>query len=175
MKQNIPMEKILREYRVNKQRISFLENQIRRMTPELDKDYIESKMFARGHSDKTLKLAIVKGEEVAVLNNVEETADNYRLHCENEYREAINCLRNEIFRLHNAVYIVEDSLDALGESNEKYRTLLEKYYLQGESMEEIAEILHLSRSRCYELCKKAVEYMEMVVFGTSSINQENVF
>ncbi len=165
MKQNIPIEKILREYRVNKQRISFLENQIRHMTPELYQDYIESKMFVRGSSDKILKLAVVNGEEVAVLNTVEETADNYRRHCENEYREAVNSIKKEISRLHNSVCIVEDSLDALGESNEKYRTLLEKYYLQGESMEEIAEILHLSRSRCYDLCKKAVQYMEMVVFG----------
>lgn len=169
MKQDNSIAKMLREYRMNKERINFLENRIKRFSPELNTDYteyIESKMFTHGHWDKTLKLAVVNGEEVAVLNNVEETAENYRLDCENEYGKTLNSFKKEITRLLNCVYIVEDSLEVMGKYHEKYKVILESYYIRGESMEDIAENLHLSRSRCYELCKKAVEYMDSVVFGT---------
>jgi DNA-directed RNA polymerase specialized sigma subunit len=166
MKKNDSIAKMLREYRVNKERIDFLENQIRHYSPEAYSDYIESKMYAPGYEDKILKLAVVNGEESAVLNKVEETAGNYRQECDREYKKNIKCFKNEIANLQRSVYIVEDSLMAMGKSHENYRTLLERYYIQGESMEDIAEYIHISRSRCYELCKKAVEYMGNVVFGT---------
>ena len=158
--------KLLREYTISKERISFLENRIKHLTPEAHSDYIESKMFASGYSGKTTKYMVVGKEEVAKLNKVEETAETYKSNCDREYRKAVSEIMEELLRLKYMALMVEDSLESIGRLHERYKILLERYYINNESMEEIAESLHLSRSRCYELCKEAVRYMAKLLYGT---------
>lgn len=168
MKELDSIVKMLAEYRFNKERIDFLERHVKRFTPETHVDYIESKMYGPGYSGKTLKMAVVNNEETALLNKVEETAENYRHDCENDYKNSVRSILREISRLKYLVSTVEDSLEIIGKSHQKYKALLEKYYIYGENMEDIAEELHLSRSRCYGLCKEAIKYMVRMVGGTGA-------
>lgn len=158
--------KMLRDYSINRERISFLEIRIKHLTPEAHSDYIESKMFANGHSGKTIKHIVVGGEEVTQLNKVEETAENYASMCDKDYGHAISEIKEELKKLKGMTIIVEDLLEIMGRSHKRYRAILERYYINNESMEEIAESLHLSRSRCYELCKESVKYMAKLFYGT---------
>lgn len=157
---------MLREYTVNKDRISFLENCMRHLTPEIDSEYIESRMFSKGDSGKTSKFIIVGGEEVSKLNKVEETAQIYSIICDKEYRHGVYENINELKELNFITRMIESTLEIIGRSHKRYKIILERYYINNESMEEIAESLHLSRSRCYELCKEAVSYMVKLVYGT---------
>jgi DNA-directed RNA polymerase specialized sigma subunit len=159
------VEKLLLEYRFNKERVGFLEKQLSRLTPEADSDYIESKMFSPGNSGKTLCININNNEEVVMLNKVEETAENYSLNCLSEYKRSLKSIREEVTKLKSLVAVVEDSLNILEKSHGKYKLILEKYYIDKENMEDIAEIIHLSSSRCYGLCKEAVKYLERVIYG----------
>lgn len=165
MKEFDSMIKMLTEYRVNKERIEFLERHVKHFAAETYKDYIEGKMLAPGHSGKTLKMIEYNNEEVAQLNKVEETAVSYCCECENDYKDSVKSIMNEISRLKYSVSIIEDCLEIIGKTHERYKVLLEKYYIQEVSMEDIAEMLHLSRSRCYELCKEAVKHMVRIVYG----------
>lgn len=165
MKVHDSVEKMLLEYRVNKDRIDFFEKQISHFTSETDSDYIESKMFAQGNSGKILRFAVHNNEEVALLNKVEETAENYSDICESEYINSLRNIYEELSKYKLLTNIVEDSLEIMAKSHKKYKLILEKFYINGESMENVAESLHLSCSRCYGLCKEAVKYMERIVHG----------
>jgi len=166
MKELDSIEKMLVEYRFNKERIDFLEKQIGRLTPETYSDYIEGKMFSPGYSGKTLRIEVLNNEEVAMLNKVEETAENYSRNCEAEYKNSLKSIMDEMSKFKYLASVVEDSLEIIGKSHEKYKLILEKYYINGESMEDVAESLHLSCSRCYGLCKEAVKYMERIIYGS---------
>lgn len=162
------IEKILREYRLNKARINFLESQINHLTPEAYTDYIESRMFSHKFTENAPKFQIYQGMEISQLNDVEETSVNYKANCISQYDRAIHNMKKEICALKYMTLIVENSLEILEKTAKKYKTFIERYYIENESMESIAESMHLSKSRCYVLCKDAVKYMYKIVNGTEN-------
>lgn len=168
MKRAEKVGELLKKYRYNKARLVFLENQLKRLVPESHEDYIESRAFKPGDSGNAPLFVMEGGEEIAALNKIEETAYEYRDRCRSNYRSARLETRNEMLRLSYSVSIVEDGLEILDRVNGKYKTVIEKYYIGGGRMEDIADELHMSRSRCYDLCKEAVRWLARVVYGENT-------
>lgn len=159
------IETLLRDYRLGKARISILENQIKRLVPEAHEDYIEYRMYERGYSGATPKFIIEQGKEVAELNKVEATALEYKKKCQKEYREAKREMEKELKELIYNTSIVEDCMEILYRINEKYKKIIEGYYINNVRIEDMADSMHISRSRCYELCKEALRCLSRVIFG----------
>lgn len=164
------IEKALKDYKFNKGRISFLKNQLDNITPETYNDYIEGTMFVPGYSGAVPKFISEAGREVCRLNKVEETSVNYKNDCSDMYIKAVNEIKKELSVLRFYTLIVEDSLAVLEKINPKYKIIIERYYVNSESMDNVAKMIHLSRSRCYNLCKDAVQYMARIVFGLARLD-----
>lgn len=156
---------MLRKYKFNKERMKFLQNQIKRLTPETHKDYIECRMFSPGQWEETARMVMEDGEEVALLNKVELTAEEYKRKCEKAYKDAKNEIENELRSLEYYTAIVEDGLETLDRISNRYKYIVEEYYIKNKSMEDIACSIHVSRSRCYEICKEGVKLVARVIYG----------
>lgn len=72
---------------------------------------------------------------------------------------------NELEQIKDSLELVDVALTILKDYNERYRVILENHYIKGVRMEDIAETIHTSRSRCYELCKEALTHMANMIFG----------
>lgn len=162
------IEEILKKYKYNKVRVVFLENQMKRLTPEAYDDYIVSRAYKQGIPESAPIFVKEKDEEVALLNKVEETACEYKAKCRSDYLNARKETLNEIMQLNYLVSMVEDGLDLLESINLKYKIVIEKYYINNSRMEDIADHMHISRSRCYELCKEAILWMTRLVYGENT-------
>lgn len=159
------IEKLLKNYEYNKVRIVFLQNQRQRLRSEESSEYIQSKMFNGGFSGGITKFLIENNEEIAKLNIVEATADNYKERIQKEYKEALYELDQELNALKYNNAIVDDSMELLKGINEKYYDILRKNYIYKCTMENIADSMHISRSRSYELRKAALRLIVKIVFG----------
>ncbi len=159
------LEDALKKYKYNKARLGFLENQLKHLVPETHEDYIMSRAYRPGLSGATPVFVIENDEEVAMLNKIEETACEYRTKCRTNYSQARTETQEELTQLNYQVSIVEDGLRLLESINLKYKVIIERHYINSVRMEDIAENMHISRSRCYELCKEAVAWMSRVVYG----------
>ena len=159
------MEDLLKKHKYNKARMIFLENHLKRLTSENHDDYIQSKAYKAGRSESAPLFVMEAGKEIALLNKVEETAYEYREKCQSNYDTARSETESELQQLKYSVNIVEDGLDIVGRVHKKYKTVIEMYYINSSRMEDIADCIHISRSRCYELCKEAVGWMASVVYG----------
>ncbi len=164
------IEKALKDYKFNKGRIGFLKNQLDNITPETYNEYIEGAMFIPGYSGAVPKFISEGGREVCQLNKVEETSVNYRGGCSDMYIKAVNEIKKELSVLRFYTLIVDDSLTVLEKINPKYKIIIERYYISSESMDNVASMIHLSRSRCYNLCKDAIQYMARIVFGKGHLD-----
>ncbi len=81
---------------------------------------------------------------------------------------AVNKLSNIKHELNNTKYIyrmLEDFMNLLKMTDKKSYTVMEKHYIHKVRMEDIADILYISRSRCYEIRKNAIFKMSKYVFG----------
>ncbi|MCX7710059.1 MAG: hypothetical protein N2484_09430 [Clostridia bacterium] len=163
------MEDTLKKHKFHKERIIFLENHLKRLCPESYDDYIEYKMFSPDCLGAAPKFFMDKGEEVAQLNNVESTAEEYKEKCLKEYHQAKMEIEREISRLRYCTSIIEDALNMLEGVNEKYGVIIKRYYIHKNRMEDIADSMHISRSRCYEMCKEAVKWMTRIVYGGNAV------
>ncbi|MCX8132015.1 MAG: hypothetical protein N3I35_18200 [Clostridia bacterium] len=161
-------EVLLRGYKLNKERIIFLENQLKRLTPESHEDYIEYRMYEHGYSGASPMFVMENGIEVAKLNKVESTACEYRRKCETEYRDANKEMEKELKKLRFNTSIIEESIEVLNRINAKYKIIIESYYINNVRMEDVADSIHIGRSRCYVLCKEALKYMARVIFGSQA-------
>ena len=79
--------------------------------------------------------------------------------------DLIKKLENELSQLQHKIDTIEIGLKLIGEYNERYKIIIESHYLHNVRIEDIADMTHMSRSRCYELCNSAVTYMTRIVFG----------
>ncbi len=161
-------EDILKKYKYNKVRLKFLEHQLQRMVPETHDDYIISKAYRTGPPEDAPVFIMENNDEAARLNKVEETACEYRTKCHTNYLQAKAETQAEFNQLNYLVSIVEDGLHLLESINLKYKVIIEKHYINSVRMEDIADNMHISRSRCYELCKEAVIWMAKVVYGENT-------
>jgi hypothetical protein len=159
------VENLLRKQKFNKERIVFLENHLKRIMPESHEDYIEYRMFAQRYSGGTPKFILNGGEEVAQLNNVEETASEYRENCDNEYSVAIFEIEKELKMLRYYTEVVEEGMDTMKRVYEKHWDVIDHYYINNRRMEEIAERVHVSRSRGYAMCKEGIRWMARLIYG----------
>ena len=71
----------------------------------------------------------------------------------------------ELAQIRYLTETIDTSLELVREFNERYKIILESFYIHKVRMEDIAEMIHTSRSRCYELCKEALGFMARIVFG----------
>ncbi|GKX29631.1 hypothetical protein SH1V18_21110 [Vallitalea longa] len=166
------IEDLLKNYEYNKVRVAFLRNQIQRLTSEGENEYIRSKMLQGGYSGKVTRFVIEKGEEVATLNHVEATADNYKEKIEEEYKRALRDIEQEIKQLSYDIGIIDDCLELIKGINEKYYIIINQNYVHKCPMEIVADSMHMSRSRCYELRKQAVELIVKIVYGERLLLQQ---
>lgn len=79
--------------------------------------------------------------------------------------ELIKKLQSELSQLKYRTDMVEMGLKLAGEYNERYKIILEARYFNNVRIEDIADMTHMSRSRCYELCNEAAAYMSRIIFG----------
>lgn len=175
MKYTKLIEDLLKNYEYNKVRVAFLRNQIQRLTSEEANEYIRSKMLQGGYSGKVTRFVMEKNREVAKLNQVEATADNYKEKIQEEYKMALHEIDQEIKQLSYDIGIVDDSLELIRGINEKYYKILHKNYVHKCPMENVADSMHISRSRCYELRKQALELIVRIVFGERLLLQQKTF
>jgi hypothetical protein len=79
-----------------------------------------------------------------------------------------NELKSELSLLEYKIDTVETCLKLTGEYNERYKIIVESHYFYNVRIEDIADMTHMSRSRCYELCNEAVAYMTRIICGKVS-------
>lgn len=106
------------------------------------------------------------------FNNARRTLLESRLRFENCNTAACFEMTKELELLRYITGVVEDGLDVLDLLDEKYKAILEQHYLERIRMEEIADCMHISRSRCYDLCREAVVWLDKVVNG-AEMNLDN--
>lgn len=163
------MEELLKKHKFNKERIGFIENHLRRFKAESFEDYIQYRMFSTDHLGAAPKFIMEGDEEVAQLNNVELTAQEYRDKCKRDYENAKTELEKELRELKYYTSVIDDALDMLENMNEKYGIIVKRYYIYRNRMEDIADSIHISRSRCYEMSKEAVRWMIRIVYGNNVV------
>lgn len=74
-------------------------------------------------------------------------------------------MEKELSQLRHLLDVVDTSLEMVGDFSKRYKIIIESRYLKNVRMEDLADMTHISRSRCYELCKEAVAYMAKIAFG----------
>lgn len=163
------IEGLLKKYKYNNARKKFLECQLKHLTLEGHNEYNTGEMYKSDYSGVILKFILDNKEEDAKLNKVEETVEQYKDRCYKEFLEAREETENELKELNYYITLVEDGLNMLEIENEKYKLIIEGYYINNSSMENIADSIHISRSRCYELRKEAVKWITMVMYGNNAL------
>lgn len=99
----------------------------------------------------------------------EEVYDNFYYELKKkEYSEKINEMRKEYSQLKYLKDTLEDSICMASEIDERFKIIIHKYFLNNVRMEDIADHLHISRSRCYELYKKSLTTISKIMFGNAS-------
>ena len=159
------VKELLSKHRYNKARVAFLENQIKKIVPETHDEYIEYRMFEGGYTGETPMFVMERGEEVSRLNKVEATSQEYRKNCEKEYGKALKETEEELKKLKYFTMIIEEALEVLDRLDMKYKAIIEGYYINTSRMEDIAQSIHISRSRCYDLRKEAIKCMARIIYG----------
>ncbi len=135
------VEKLLKSYRLNEARILFIEGRIKRLA------FSEEPGAMR-----------VSDEEV------HETEEEYG----RELRMKMS-LQKELKSLRLMQGVAEDALNMLEQVDERYRAIINDYYIKSCRMEDIAEKMHISRSKCYELCGEAAEMLSKVLAGEGEV------
>lgn len=79
--------------------------------------------------------------------------------------DLIKKLETELSQLKHKIDTIEISLKMTGDFDERYKIIIELHFFKNIRIEDIADMTHMSRSRCYELCNEAVTYMTRIVFG----------
>ena len=79
-----------------------------------------------------------------------------------------NELESELSVLEYKIDTVDTCLKLTGEYNERYKSIVESHYFYNVRIEDIADMNHICRSRCYELCNEAVAYMTRIICGKVS-------
>lgn len=143
------LEQLLKEYSYLNQRIKFME--------KLQKNYFE---ITSGNNKS--KRDLIYNKKDFSLNK--SHLDKQDIIIE-DIIDKINYVENELERLKYIKRITDDCLEMLKSTNERYYKVVEKYYIHKVRMEDIAVMLYISRSRCYEICKNAIKEMAEFMFG----------
>lgn len=153
------MEEMLEKYCYHKSRSIFLEKEKRMLM----QSYPEERMFHSDFFDKYTKIDNGNKRGKAQENKHSISIDDF----EKFRNQKIKKIDNELSQSNYQIEIIDDSLNMIKEYNERYKIVIEGYYIKKIRMEDIAEMTHTSRSRCYELCKEAIAHMAKMVFGDS--------
>jgi hypothetical protein len=131
------LEEMLKNYSHSSKRIVFLENQ--------------------------KKLLCQKPNDGLCVSGTNSSRDTEIL--VNEFSEKMSKMEGELEKLKYFKNIIDLCLKMINDMDEKYNIIIYKYYILNVRMEDIAAMLHISRSRCYSLCKEAIVEMSKIVFG----------
>lgn len=159
------VEKLLKEYKINSARIIFIENQITRMSYEVSGAQTENLPSGSGFVLSLSLGAFTPGRASTKQSVVNESFCVYGPANEIDYGMLVREMETELKGLKYRVGLVEDALGILQGLDRKQKVIAERFYIAGDRMEEIACDVHMSRSRCYELCKEALEVLENVIYG----------
>ncbi|RCX13258.1 hypothetical protein DFR58_11876 [Anaerobacterium chartisolvens] len=135
------VEKLLKGYRLNGARILFIESRIKRLA----------------FNEEPERMGVSDGE-------VHETEEEYG----RELRMKMS-LQKELKSLRIVQEVTEDALNTLEQVDKRYKAIINDYYIEGCRMEDIAERMHISRSKCYELCREAAEMLSKVLAGEGEV------
>ncbi len=78
-------------------------------------------------------------------------------------------VETDLERLKFMKEILDDALYMLKVTDERGYNVVYRHYVHGVRMEDIADSLHICRSRCYELGKKAIRDMSDFIFNTALV------
>lgn len=84
--------------------------------------------------------------------------------------EIVTELHNINIEIQKKTYLMEKvdlALAMAADYDEKYKLIIESFYIKNIRMEDISDSMHISRSSCYEIKNKAISYMAKVIFGTT--------
>jgi DNA-directed RNA polymerase specialized sigma subunit len=84
---------------------------------------------------------------------------------EQEDQGVFDELKLELDQLESKIDMVDTCIGLVELFNERYKYIIESHYFNHVRIEDIAEMTHMSRSRCYELRDEATTYMARIVYG----------
>ena len=147
------IEEMLKKYSSNNLRIIFFEKQ-KKIISENSKNLTpDSNSFAyeKSNFDNT--------QDMEVLESLAH-----------EFSYKVKDLEKELAILKYLNNTIDNCLDMLKTIDERYSFILEKHYIHNVRMELISEMMHISRSRCYDLCKKGIFNLSDIIFGRKKLD-----
>ncbi len=79
--------------------------------------------------------------------------------------ENVDNIERELSRLYKSINIVDEALIILRVINENYYMIIHEHFIKNIRIEDLEDVFCLSRSRCYELRKRAIEELTVIIFG----------
>lgn len=161
----------MKNHRINKARISFIEMQIKRLGFERSMGQNGS---AQGESYTPSCASFTNTVELIGLYGVREEEMEYGTSPTSAPDNMLFSLKQELKHRTLLLGLVEDAVDMLGSIDFRYKRIIEEYYIKNCRMEDIAAEIHVSRSKCYEFCKEAIAVMEKVILGNAAWSQVKI-
>lgn len=79
--------------------------------------------------------------------------------------DSVDNTEKELSSLYKSINIVEEALNVLKDVNENYHLIISEHFINHVRVEDLEEMLGLSRSRCYELRKRSIEELTVILMG----------
>lgn len=143
------VEKLRKEYKALTCRINLLEKLQERVIESVEGGGTVQKMMIYSCSGKVVNKTELVKQDHLITQLIDKT----------------NHLVNDLERLKYTKDIIDGGLDMIKLIDERYFKVISKHYIHGVRMEEVADWLYISRSRCYEICKLALKEMSELLFG----------
>ncbi len=93
--------------------------------------------------------------------------DEYLNKAKDEIAIELHSIQNEMPKITYLLGKVDLALAMVAGYDEKYKLIIESFYIKKIRMENISDSMHISRSSCYEIKNKAISYMAKVIFGAT--------
>lgn len=159
------VESVLRQFKLNKARIGFLEKHLDRLNIGPDENDIFHGMLTDVRYSNLSEIVFKDRIGLKFKDTVEETAVAYCDDGISRNDTAAVILKKELALLGYVTGMIEDALNLVEKVDSRYRTIIEQHFINNMRMEEIADRIHLSRTTCYELRREALRSFTGVLCG----------
>lgn len=146
-------ERLLKEYRNINYRIRYLERLNKRRTEKGEMMHMDEFPPVDRYEVGGYITRKQKEQDILVNTLIVKTAD----------------VEQDLERLRYTKEVLDDALNALKEIDNRGYKVVERHYLHGIRIEDIADLMYMSRSRCYEISKEAVNQLTEFMFGVAII------
>ena len=116
---------------------------------------------------RTYLQSLVENEEDDIEGINKFPLDEYLNMNKDEIAIELLSIQSEMPKITYLLGKVDLALAMVAGYDEKYKLIIESFYIKNIRMENISDSMHISRSSCYELKNKAISYMAKVIFGTA--------